>query len=125
MQCLVAQRSAFKLTIGKFTTSPNPIYQMKLYSESASLNVRYEKVLPVTTGLVQEYLDDIEYTYITENDMFELDEAAYSRVKGLSSKEALTVEEQFEEVEDKIKVLTVTTWRGREIRAPRVLQDFF
>ena len=46
--------------------------------------------------------------------MFELDEAAYSRVKGLSSKEAVTVEEQFEEVEDTIKELTVTTRRDPE-----------
>ena len=71
---------------------------MKLNREAASLNVRYEKVLPVTTGLMQQYLDEFEYNYITENNMFELDEAVYSRVNGLGSKEALTVEELFEEV---------------------------
>ena len=98
---------------------------MKLYREAASLNVRYEMVLPATTGLVQEYLDELEYNYITENDMFELDEAAYGRVKGLSSKETLTVEEQFEEAEGAIKELTVTTRRGREIRAPRVYRISF
>ena len=70
---------------------------------------------------MQEYLDEFEYTYITENDMFELDEAAYTRVKGLSSKDALTVEEQFEEVEGIIKELSITTRRGREIKAPRLI----
>ena len=57
--------------------------------------------------------------------MFELDEAAYNRVKGPSSKKAQTVEEQFDDIEGTIKELTVTTRRGRESRVPRVLQDFF
>ena len=84
----------------RVTTSPNPTYQMELYRETASLNFRYEKALPVIIEHMQGYMDEFEDTYITENDMFELDEA-YSRVKELSSKKALTVEKQFDEVEGK------------------------
>ena len=63
--CVVIKGELFTGMIKEFTTSPNQTYQMKLYREAASLNFRYEKVLPVTTGLVHEYLDEFEYTYIT------------------------------------------------------------
>ena len=45
-------------------------------------------------------------------------------VSCISSKEILSVQEQFEHVEGPMKELTVSTRRGRETEASRSLKDF-